>query len=322
MKIVVLDGQTANPGDLSWDRLEALGDVTVYDRTPDALIVERSAGAEVLVTNKTPLWVETIGQLPDLKFISVLATGVNNVDLDFAAARGIPVSNVPAYSTASVAQYTFALLLELCHRVSHHDTQVRAGRWTAGPYFCFWDTPQIELDGKTMGIVGFGQIGSRVAAIADAMGMKVIASTRTPKARPAIDEFEWVSLEELFTRSDVVSLHCPLTAENEGFVDRRLLGRMKPTAFLINTARGAIINEADLKAALDQGRLAGAAVDVVSREPIRADNVLLTAPNCLITPHIAWAARAARKRLIHVTADNIASFLQGAALNVVNRPQS
>jgi glycerate dehydrogenase len=305
MKIVVLDSYTANPGD-------------VYDRTPDELIVERSAGADVLVTNKTPLFKDTIEQLPDLKFISVLATGVNNVDLAAAAAREIPVSNVPAYSTASVAQYTFALLLELCHRIGHHDTQVHAGRWQAGPYFCFWDTPQIELAGKTLGIVGFGQIGSRVAAIADAMGMNVIANTRTPKPAPAITDFEWVSLDALFSRADVVSLHCPLTADNAGFIDKRLLGRMKPTAFLINTARGAIINEADLKEALDQEKIAGAAVDVVSEEPIKQQNVLLTAKNCLVTPHIAWATRAARKRLLHITANNIQAFAVGQPINVVN----
>ncbi len=317
MKIVVLDGHTANPGDQSWDVLEALGEVVVYDRTPDEQIIERSAGADVLVTNKTPLMKESLAQLPDLKFISVLATGVNNVDLEAAASQGIAVSNVPAYSTASVAQYTFALILELCHRVAHHSEQVYAGRWTAGPYFCFWDTPQIELAGKTLGIVGFGQIGSRVGAIASAMGMNVIANTRTPKPKPAYEPFEWVAMEDLFSRSDVVSLHCPLTDDNAGFVNKQLLDLMKPGAFLINTARGAIVNEMDLAEALNQDKIA-AALDVVSVEPVASDNLLLKAKNCLLTPHIAWATRAARTRLIQITADNISAYIEGTPVNVVN----
>jgi glycerate dehydrogenase len=235
-----------------------------------------------------------------------------------AAERGIVVSNVPAYSTASVAQYTFALLLELCHHVTRHSGQVYAGRWSAGPDFCFWDTPQIELAGKTIGIVGYGQIGSRVGAIAHAMGMKVIAAARTPKAAPGYAPFKWVSIEELFKRSDVVSLHCPLTDDNAGFIDKRLLKMMKPSAFLINTARGAIVNEADLKEGLDNGTIAGAALDVVSEEPIRSNNPLLKAKNCIITPHIAWATQAARKRLIQITADNIKGFIEGDLINVVN----
>jgi glycerate dehydrogenase len=317
MKIVVLDGHTTNPGDNPWDIIEALGEVTVYDRTPDDQILERSAGADILVTNKTPLFEETLDQLPALKMIAVLATGVNNIGLQAAAARGIVVSNVPAYSTASVAQYTFALLLELCHHIARHSDAVYAGRWARGPYFCFWDTPQIELAGKTIGIVGFGQIGARVAAVAHAMGMQVIATTRTPKPVPDYEPFAWVSLEALFARADVVSLHCPLTEDNAGFVDRRLLERMKPTAFLINTSRGAIVNEADLAAVLNEGCIAGAGLDVVSEEPIRPENPLLKAKNCLITPHIAWATLAARKRLIQITADNIESFIAGTPINVV-----
>lgn len=318
MKIVVLDGHTTNPGDNPWDAIEALGDVTVYDRTDDDQILERSAGADILVTNKTPLFEEMLSQLPELKMIAVLATGVNNIGLQAAATRGIIVSNVPAYSTASVAQYTFALLLELCHHIAHHSEAVHAGRWTQGPYFCFWDTPQIELAGKTLGIVGFGQIGAKVAAIGHAMEMGVVAATRTRKPAPGYEPFEWVPLEEVFGRADVVSLHCPLTDENAGFVDRRLLGLMKPTAFLINTSRGAIVNETDLAAALNEGRIAGAGLDVVSEEPIRADNPLLKAKNCLITPHIAWATRAARKRLTQITADNIKAFIAGRPVNVVN----
>lgn len=318
MKIIILDGYTANPGDNPWDAIQALGDVTVYDRTPEDQILQRSAGADILVTNKTPLFKETLSRLDDLKMIAVLATGVNNIDIQAASERGVVVCNVPAYSTASVAQYTFALLLELCHHIGHHNKQVREGRWTAGPYFCFWDTPQIELDGKTMGIIGFGQIGARVAAIAHAVGMKVIANTRTPKAAPGYEPFEWVSMEELFQRADVVSLHCPLTAENTGFVNRRLLGLMKPAAMLINTARGALINEKDLAEALNSGKIAAAAMDVVSEEPIRPENPLLKAKNCLITPHIAWATLESRKRLMQITAENIKAFIAGKPINVIN----
>ncbi|MBN1980627.1 MAG: D-2-hydroxyacid dehydrogenase [Chitinivibrionales bacterium] len=318
MKIVILDGQTTNPGDNPWDIVEALGDVTVYDQTPNELILERSDGADILITNKTPLFRKTLERLDDLKFITLLATGVNNVDLKAAAERGIVVSNVPAYSTASVAQYTFALLLELCHHIAHHSEQVYAQRWTTGPYFCFWDTPQIELADKTIGIVGFGQIGERVAAIAHAMGMKVIATTRTPKPAPGYEPFEWVSLAELFARADVVSLHCPLTDDNAGFIDQHLLGLMKPTAFLINTSRGAIVNEQDLAEALNEQKIAGAGLDVVSKEPIRLDNPLLKAKNCVITPHIAWASLASRQRLMEMTAENIKAFMAGKPVNVVN----
>lgn len=318
MKIVVLDGHTTNPGDNPWDIIKALGDVTVYDRTPDDQILQRSTGTEILVTNKTPLFEETLSQLPDLQMIAVLATGVNNIGLQAAWARGVVVSNVPAYSTASVAQYTFALLLELCHQVAHHSDAVYAGRWAQGPYFCFWDTPQIELADKTIGIVGFGQIGAKVAAIGHAMGMRVIAATRTPKPAPSYEPFAWVSMEEVFARADVVSLHCPLTEDNAGFVNRHLLGRMKPTAFLLNTARGALVNEPDLAAALNEGRIAGAGLDVVAQEPIRTDNPLLTAKNCLITPHIAWATLAARKRLMQITAENIRGFIEGQPVNVVS----
>ncbi len=318
MKIVILDGYTTNPGDNPWDCIQALGDVTMYDRTEDEQFFERAAGAQILVTNKTPFTRATFAALPALKCICVLATGINNIDINAANEYGVVVCNVPAYSTASVAQYTFALLLELCHRVAHHDEQVHAGRWTAGPHFCFWDTPQVELAGKTIGIVGFGQIGSKVAAIAHAMGMDVMATTRTPKPKPDFEPFEWVSMEDLFRRADVVSLHCPLTAENAGFVNRHLLETMKPTAFLINTARGGLVNENDLAAALNQGSIAGAGLDVVAEEPIRPENPLLNAKNCIITPHIAWATLAARKRLMQTTSDNIKAFLAGNPVHVVN----
>lgn len=322
MKIVVLDGYTTNPGDNPWDIIESLGDVTVYDRTADERFFERAADADIIVTNKVLLTAPRLDKLDRLKCICILATGVNNVDIEAASARGIVVCNVPAYSSASVAQYTFSLLLELCHHVGQHDTQVKAGRWTAGPYFCFWDTPQVELDGKTFGIVGFGQIGSRVGMIAHAMGMNVIASTRTPKALPGYESFEWVSLEALFARADVVSLHCPLTDENVGFVNAHLLGLMKPSAFFINTSRGAVVNENDLAQALNQGDIAGAGLDVVSEEPIRPDNPLLKAKNCVITPHIAWATLEARQRLIQITAQNVRNFIAENPVNVVTVSKS
>lgn len=320
MKIVILDGYTTNPGDNPWDCIKELGDATIYDRTSRDQFFERAANADILVTNKNLFTEETLQRLPELKCICVLATGVNNIDVQAAAARGIVVCNVPAYSTASVAQFTFALLLEMCHCVGLHNEQVHAGRWTAGPHFCFWDTPQVELAQKTIGIVGYGQIGSRVGMIARAIGMHVIAASRTPKPPPDYQPFEWVPVEELFSRADVVSLHCPLTEENAGFVNKSMLEMMKPTAFLINTARGGLINENDLADALNQEKIAGAGLDVVAEEPISPDNPLLKAKNCLITPHIAWATRAARKRLMHITAENIKAFLKGNPVNVVCKP--
>ncbi len=318
MQIAVLDGLTLNPGDNPWSAVEKLGELTIYDRTPAELIVSRAAGADIIVTNKTPLTAETLTQLPQLKFIAVLATGYNIVDVVAAKACGIPVSNVPIYGTDSVAQFVLALLLELCHHVGHHSHQVHAGRWSSSIDFCFWDTPLVELAGKTMGLVGFGRIGRRVGELAHAFGMKVCAYTRSRGPEPAYAGFEWRSLEEIFRSCDVVSLHCPLTEENQGMVDRHLLGLMKPTALLINTARGLLVNEADLADALNRGVLAGAAVDVVSREPIAQANPLLAARNCIITPHIAWATLEARHRLMQTTADNIAAFLKGTPINVVN----
>jgi glycerate dehydrogenase len=318
MKIVVLDGHTLNPGDNPWDDLARLGELIVYERTPNELIVERALDAEILLTNKTPLDGSTIEKLPRLQFVSVLATGVNVVDLAAARARNIPVSNVPVYGTDSVAQHTFALLLELCHRVHEHHAAVMAGEWARGPDFCFWKRPLIELAGLTMGIVGFGNIGTRVGELAHAFGMKVLVTggrwTKRPKFRP----FGWVRMKDLFARSDVVSLHCPLTAENAGFVGTELLSCMKPTAFFINTARGGLVNEEALAEALRQGWLAGAAVDVVCVEPIRPDNPLLSAPNCIITPHMAWGSLAARRRLMQQTVKNVEAFLVGKPINVVN----
>jgi glycerate dehydrogenase len=290
MKIVCLDGYTLNPGDNPWTPVERLGDLTVHGRTPAAQILARAPGAEVILTNKTPLSANTLAKLPALRFISVLATGYNIVDVQAATKRGVPVSNVPVYGTDNVAQFTFALLLELCHHVGGHGELVRAGKWTANPDFCFWKWPLTELAGKKMGLVGFGRIGRRTGEIAHAFGMEVLAADVVRGAEPAYRPFRQVELDELFSTADVVSLHCPQTGDNAGFINRRLLGRMKPTAFLVNTSRGGLVNEPDLAEALNAGRIAGAAVDVVSAEPIKPDNPLLKATNCIITPHIAWAA--------------------------------
>ena len=318
MKIVVLDGHTLNPGDLSWNGLEALGDCTVYDRTPPGLVVGRAREAAVVLTNKTVLDADTIAQLPELKYIGVLATGFNVVDIDAARQRGIPVTNVPAYSTRSVAQATFALLLELVQHVGHHAQTVRDGRWCASPDFCYSDTPLVELDGLTIGLIGYGSIARVVAATARSFGMRVIAHRRSDQ--PAADGVRLIDLESLLRESDVVSLHCPLTAENHRLLDAPRLALMKPGAFLINTARGPLIDEQALADALNTGRLAGAGLDVLAVEPARPDNPLLTARNCVITPHIAWATGAARRRLMDVVVANVRAFLAGTPENVVNHP--
>jgi len=318
MRIVVLDGYTVNPGDNPWDEIASLGEFEVYDRTPDEQIISRAAGAEIILTNKTPLSAETLGQLAELRFVSVLATGYNVVDVLAARERGVPVSNVPIYGTDSVAQHVFALLLEMCGHVGLHDAAVRQGQWSASEDFCFWSAPLVELAGKTMGIVGFGRIGRRVGQIAHAMGMGVLACDVARGQAPPYTPFGWAELDELFASSDVVSLHCPLTGENEGFVNGALFGRMKKGAMFINTARGALVVESDLAEALASGRPAGAAVDVVSAEPIKPDNPLLGAKNCIITPHIAWASLEARRRLTKTTARNVAAFLAGKPINVVN----
>ncbi len=318
MRIVCLDGYTLNPGDNPWDAVESQGAFTVYDRTPADRILERAKDADVLLTNKTPLTAETLAQLPKLRFISVLATGYNVVDVAAARERGIPVSNVPIYGTNAVAQYVFAVLLELCHHVALHSDAVKAGEWTACPDFCFWKTPLIELDGLTMGIVGFGRIGRRTAELAHAFGMRIIAHDVVQSNAPDYPGFAWKSVEQVFAEADVVSLHCPQTAENTGMVNAALLARMQPTAFFINAARGGLVVEPDLADALHRGTLAGAAVDVCATEPIASDSPLLTASNLIITPHIAWAALAARKRLMKTTAENIAAFVAGQPQHVVN----
>ena len=315
MKIVVLDGYTMNPGDLSWEGLEELGECAVYERTPPERVVERAAGAEVVLTNKVVLDGAVMARLPALKYIGVLATGYNVVDTAAARERGIVVTNVPAYSTRSVAQLVMALVLELAHHVGDHSRGVHEGRWTRSPDFAYWDWPLVELDGLAMGIVGFGQTGRAVADLARAFGMRVLVHTRTPTAGPGV---EFVDLATLLRRSDVVSLHCPLTPETEGLVNAGRLALMKPTAFLINTSRGPVVNEHDLAEALNTGRIAGAGLDVLSTEPPESDNPLLGAKNCFITPHFAWATRAARERLMKTVVANVRAFLAGRPQNVVN----
>jgi len=315
MKIVVLDGYTMNPGDLSWEGLERLGECTVYDRTPPEKVVERAAGAEIILTNKVPFDRERLARLPALKYIGVLATGYNIIDTAAARERGIVVTNVPTYATQSVAQLVFALVLELAHHAGDHSRGVHESRWTRSPDFCYWDWPLVELDGLVMGIVGFGRIGRAVADMARAFGMKVLAHDA---AAPPQTGAESVDLETLFRRSDVVSLHCPLTPETEDLVNAKRLALMKPTALLINTSRGPVVNERDLADALNTGRIAGAGLDVLSTEPPKADNPLLGAKNCILTPHIAWATRAARERLMKTVVANVRAFLAGRPQNVVN----
>ena len=317
MNIVVLDGYTLNPGDLSWNALQQLGSCIIHDRTPPEQVVERARNAEVVLTNKALLPRDAIAALPKLKYIGVLATGYNVVDIAAAKERGIPVANIPDYGTHSVAQFTFALLLELAHHVGHHAQTVRDGRWVRSADFCYWDSPLIELHGLTFGVIGFGKIGRATAKLADAFGMKVLVHNRSrPTDLPA--HYEFVSLDELLTRSDVVSLHCPLTPENKQFINAERLARMKPTAFLLNTSRGPLLDESAVAQALNSGKIAGAAVDVVSVEPPKTDNPLLTAKNCLVTPHLAWATRAARARLMDIAVENIRAFIAGQPRNVVN----
>ena len=317
-RLVVMDGYTMGQ-DVSWQALADLGPLTVYDRTSPEQVLERALGAEVLLTNKTVLDAALIDALPDLKCILLLATGYNVVDIAAASRRGIPVCNVPGYSPPSVAQHVLSVVLEMFTPTSRHARAVAEGRWSAQPDFCFWDAAPVELAGKTFGVVGFGAIGQKVAALAHAFGMNVLAHVPRPKPAPGYEPFAFAGLDELFASADVVSLHCPLTADNENMVDARLLGLMKPTACLVNTARGQLVDEAALARALSSGQLGGAALDVVRVEPIRPDNPLLKAPNCLITPHVAWASLEARTRLMAGVAANLAAFLAGAPQNVVNR---
>jgi len=318
VRIVVLDGHTLNRGDNPWDELAALGELTVYDRSARDEIVPRARGAAVALTNKTHLDAAALAALPELRYVGVLATGYNVVDVAAAHARGITVTNVPEYGTDFVAQHVFALLLELANAVGEHDAAVHAGEWQRCPDFSFWTRPLLELAGLTMGIVGYGRIGQRVGEVARALGMRVLASARpgSPLPPPTAKE-TWCELEELFAAADVVTLHCPLTADNERFVNARLLARMKRSALLINAARGQLVDEAALAQALADGTIAGAGLDVVSDEPIRADNPLLRAPRCVITPHVAWASLAARRRLMATAVENLRAYLAGRPVNLV-----
>lgn len=318
MKLVVLDGYATNTGDLNWDAFHALadGDCHVYDRTPPGEIVARTQDAQLILTNKTPLTADTLARLPALRYIGVLATGTNVVDVPAARARGICVTNIPGYGTLSVAQHTLALILEATNHVGLHAASVREGAWARSPDWCYWQRPLVELDGLTLGIVGYGSIGKKVAALARAFGMNIVATSRS--ASPRTEEGVTVlPLERLLTESDIVSLHCPLTDDTRNIINAVTLARMKPTALLINTSRGPLIAEADLADALRDNRIAGAALDVLSTEPPPSDHPLVHAPNCLITPHQAWATRAARQRLLEIAAANVRTFLAGKPQNTV-----
>lgn len=316
MKIVVLDGYAANPGDLSWNDVKALGECDIYDRTsPDEVLV-RTANAEILLTNKVEITSEIIDALPHLKYIGVLATGFNIIDVEAAKKRGIIVTNIPSYSTPSVSQMVFAHLLNIAQQVQHHSEEVRSGRWSKGPDFCFWDTPLIELQGKKIGIVGLGHTGYATARIAVGFGMEIYAYTSKSSFQlpPEIKKME---LDELFTACDVISLHCPLTESTREMVNAHRLSLMKPTSILINTGRGPLVNEKDLADALNAGKIYAAGLDVLSQEPPRADNPLLSARNCYITPHIAWASSESRQRLQHIMIENIKAYINGKPVNNV-----
>ena len=320
MKIVVLDGYTENPGDLSWAVLEQMGELQVYDRTSltdEAEIIARIGDAEAVYTNKTPITKRVIDACPAMKFISVLATGYNVVDYEYAREKGIPVTNVPTYGTAAVGQFAIAMLLELCHHVAHHSQAVHEGRWERCDDWCFWDYPLIELAGKTMGIIGFGRIGQQTGRIARAMGMEILAydSCQSEEGR-AVGTY--VDLDTLLGRSDVIALHCPLFPETQGIINRNTIAKMKDGVILLNNSRGPLVNEQDLADALNSGKVYAAGLDVVSTEPIRGDNPLLTAKNCLITPHISWAPRESRQRIMDCAAENLRAYLAGAPIHVVN----
>ena len=317
-KIVVLDGYTENPGDLSWEGLSEFGELTVYDRTSEDQIISRIGDAEYVYTNKTPISKEAMEACPNLKFIGVLATGYNVVDVKAAGDRGIAVCNVPTYGTMSVAQYSIALLLEVCHHIGHHSRTVMDGKWANSKDWCYWDYPLIELEGKSIGIIGFGRIGRQEARIANALGMKVYANDPHP-TEEGRQLAEYLELDELFAKSDIVSLHCNLTKENEGLINKSNIAKMKDGVILINNARGQLVNEQDLADALNSGKVAAAGLDVVSTEPIKADNPLLKAKNCIITPHISWAAKESRQRIMDTSVQNLRCFVAGEPQNVVNR---
>jgi len=319
MKIVVLDGYTLNPGDLSWDELNQLGNVVVYDRTPADKTVERIADAEIVITNKTVINNAVLEASPAIRYIGVLATGYNVVDVESAKAKGIPVCNIPSYGTAAVGQFAIALLLEICHHIGAHAQSVAAGEWAQQPDFCYWNHPLIELDGKSMGIIGFGRIGQQTARIAQALGMRILAHDRNQHTDLESDTLKYVTLETLFAEADVISLHCPLFEETTGIINKSTISRMKDGVIILNTSRGPLVVEADLAEALNSGKVFAAGLDVVSAEPIKNDNPLLTAKNCIITPHIAWAPIEARSRLLAIAVENLKAFLAGTPVNIVNR---
>jgi glycerate dehydrogenase len=319
MKIVALDGHSLNPGDLDWEGFKKLGELKVYDRTPYALTAERCAGAEIILTNKAPVGKDVLEKLPSLRYIGVTATGFNIIDTGTAKKNNVIVSNVPGYGTNSVVQMTFSLLLELCLHVQKHSDAVRAGKWSASPDFCFWDFPLVELAGKTMGIIGFGDIGEKVGDLATAFGMNLMGNRRHPTDQTHRKNFRWATVEEILESADVVSIHCPLSPETKGLINKESLKRMKKSAFLLNTSRGPIIVEHDLAEALNKEMIAGAGIDVLSVEPPPPDNPLFKAKNCIITPHIAWATKEARIRLMDTAVENLKSFLAGKPVNVVNK---
>lgn len=321
MKIVVLDGYTLNPGDLSWDGIKQFGDLTVHDRTDFAVenVIQTIGDAEIIFTNKTPLPKEVLEKVPSVKYIGVLATGYNVVDTDAAKELGISVTNIPTYGTTAVAQFTIALLLEICHHIGAHSDAVQNGDWTKSPDFCFWNFPLIELAGKTMGLIGFGRIGQATARIAQSFGLNILAHDSYQDATLESDTCKYATLDELLNKSDIISLHCPLTDSTQGIINKNSIAKMKDGVMILNTSRGPLLVEQDLCDALNAGKVAGAAVDVVSAEPIKPDNPLLKAKNCIITPHIAWAPKESRARLMDIALENLGSFVNGNPVNVVNQ---
>jgi glycerate dehydrogenase len=319
MKIVVLDGYAENPGDLTWEGLEKLGKLVIYDRTEEGKIIDRIKNAEIVIVNKTKISKNVLDKCPAVRYIGVLATGYNNIDVEYARKKNIIVANVPTYGTFAVGQFAIALLLEICHRIGHHDKVVHEGKWSKNADWCFWDYPLIELSGKTMGIIGFGRIGNITGTIGKALGMKVIAYTPHPQAL-ANKEVEFVEkLDDFFAQADVVVLHCPLLPETQGIINKINIEKMKDGVIIINNSRGGLINEKDLAEALKSRKVYAAGLDVVSTEPIREDNPLLTAPNCIITPHISWAAKASRQRLLDIAVENVAAFIAGNPINIVKK---
>ncbi len=318
MKTVVLDGYTENPGDLSWEGLQKLGELAVYDRTPEDKIIERIGDAGAVIVNKTPLSAQTLRQCPSIRYIGLLATGYNVVDVEEAKRRGIPVCNIPSYGTDAVGQFAIGLLLEICHHIGLHDQSVHAGEWTHGEDWCYWKTPLIELSGKTMGVIGYGRIGRATGRIAQALGMRVLACDTNRDPALECETMRYAPLDELLAESDVIALHCPLFEETKGIIRRETIAKMKDGVILLNNSRGPLIVEEDLSEALESGKVYAAGLDVVSVEPIRADNPLLKAPNCIITPHISWAPKESRQRLMDIAVSNLEAFIAGKPQNVVN----